>query len=344
MTIRKKTTQNKNSIKIFNEYINAIKNISFLVSGLLYIFSKFIEFFKKSSIFSAFFANNKSFFTKIINFIGNNNFAFVFIFLLCLISLFIKFIISCLKSRIMVYTVQKKLATFIHTQLVHDIRHKIVELENITKRLETYKNNGDMNAIENDFKIELENLKKSLTTYINSLSKFLSEYRNDTISVCIKLFLKRDRGRTDFMNERIITIARSENTKAIRDTDEITIVGKNTDFGNLCNGQSIFFGCCGLAEKESAGVYSNDSSNWKKRYYDSTLVAPIRYNAKDNNNSNNTVKPDILGFLCIDSKKEIKEWENQESFELQVLAIFADILYIYIKEFYECYEKIGFIK
>lgn len=244
----------------------------------------------------------------------------------------------------MSYHRQKDLANFIHIKLIHDIRYKIVELENINNRLEKYAHDNDIKSIEKDYIIELDNLKRTLCSYIDSLSVYLSQYRDDNISVCIKLFSKRDRRRTDFLNERIITIARSSNTKEIRTNDDNTIVGNNTDFANLCNGQSIFFGCANLSEKESAGLYCNDSTNWEKGLYNSTLVAPIRYNAKDSKSSNNTVKPDIIGFLCIDSKKNVYEWENQDSFELQLLAIFADSLYIYIKEFYECYEKIGYIK
>lgn len=119
---------------------------------------------------------------------------------------------------------------------------------------------------------------------------------------------------------------------------------KNTDFTNLCKGQIVFFGSSDLHKITDSGQYINDSRNWEENKYTSTLVTPIRYYNNDIYNSRTrNIKPDIIGFLCIDSKDEIKEWEYSDSFELQLLAAFSDVLYVYIKEFYKCFENTGII-
>lgn len=334
--------KHKDYADTFNSYVNLIKNTSFVLSAILLIWNKLAEKLKGIKGFSDFLDNNSNLIAKALNFLTNINSWIIGIFIVSLGIIIYKFIWNCIKSQSASFQAQRDLSFFIHTQFVHDVRCKIVELENISQYLEKYKH--DPKKIEDNFKKEWDVLKNNVGNYVNVLSEYLSAYRNDTISVCVKTFAKRLRHRTEFMNERIITIARSSNTRKERQTSDNTIVKNNTDFYNLCNGQSVFFGCSNLSEKETAGQYSNDSTNWTKKCYDSTLVAPIRYNTKDSQNSNNNIKPDILGFLCIDSTHIIEEWESQDSFELQTLAIFADILYIYIKEFYECYERIGYIK
>lgn len=179
---------------------------------------------------------------------------------------------------------------------------------------------------------------------VDALATYLSKYRNSTISVCVKIFKKRDRNRNDFLSEEIVSLARSSNTEAERVNDEKTIIGQNTDFANLCKGQIIFFASSNLYKNKESGQYINDSKNWKEKKYKSTLVTPIQYhnNNDSNNEHNRNIKSDVIGFLCIDSQEEIKEWENSDSFELQFMAMFSDILYVYIKEFYKCFENVGY--
>lgn len=79
---------------------------------------------------------------------------------------------------------------------------------------------------------------------------------------------------------------------------------------------------------KSSTDYKNEKSDWPEKY-NSTIVVPIRYL---NTNDGNLIH-DILGFLCVDSKNSIKRWNDNNSFELQYLAIFADSIYTYIKLF-----------
>ena len=224
------------------------------------------------------------------------------------------------------------LVKMIHKDLIHSIRSHIVEMDDLSVRV---KEHPDINGLFND---ELDKLKANIQPYVDALERYLSDYRNQKVSVCIKTFLDTSQFKNDYMNEELITIARSKATKRSRTSNHRAVVGKNTDFINLCYGQSTFFGKAGLKELSDAGLYQNDSPDWWKKY-NSTLVAPIRYYDKDGINGNMNINFDIIGFLCIDCKADIKEWESGNSFELQLLAILADSLYTYIRKFYNCFEE-----
>ena len=266
------------------------------------------------------------------------------IFIIALIYLFIRIIYVAIRTKSEAFYIQRKLSEFIHINLIHSIRNNIVELEPVLERLERYNKSNNTEAIDECYKSEVKILQNNLKTYVDALSSYLSQYRNSTISVCVKIFKKRDRNRNDFLSEEIISLARSSNTENDRANCEKTIIGQNTDFTNLCKGQIIFFASSNLYKNKESGQYINDSKNWKENKYKSTLVTPIQYHNNNNSNDehNKNIKSDVIGFLCIDSQDEIKEWENSDSFELQFMAMFSDILYVYIKEFYKCFENVGY--
>lgn len=251
---------------------------------------------------------------------------------------FIRMIYVALKTNAKAMRTQRELMEFIHLNLIHRIRNDIIELEPLSLKVTQFIKNKNNDAIYECYHGELKKLQERLQVYIDVLSNFLSDYRQDTISVCIKVFKSRDRNRNIILNEEIISLVRSSNTKGERDNDKITIIGNNTDFTNLCKGQIVFFGSANLIKLKEAGQYINDSQNWNdEKKYASTLVTPIRYY---NNDNQNNIRADVIGFLCIDSMKEILEWEKPDSFELQLLAVFSDILYVYIKDFYSCFENV----
>lgn len=264
-------------------------------------------------------------------------------FIIGLICVVIRIIYVGIKSKAEAFYIQRKITEFLHQQLIHKIRNNIVELEPLSIKLHNFSKDNNIDAISECYNTEIITLKKNLKEYIDSLSLYLSKYRGSTISICIKVFKKRDRNRSEFQSEEIISLARSSNTESERNNSKKTYVGQNTDFTNLCKGQIVFFGSSNLHKINESGQYINDSKNWEECKYTSTLVTPIRYHNNDSSNDNKYIKPDIIGFLCIDSKDEIKEWENSDCFELQILAAFSDILYVYIKEFYNCFENNGFI-
>lgn len=267
---------------------------------------------------------------------------FVVVFVICLIVIFVRIVSEGIKNKARGLYIQRKLTEFIHKSLIHRIRDKIVELEPVSEKMQGYFKSSNSDAIEECYMAELNKLKSNLKKIIDELAEYLTKYRQTEISVCIKIFKNRDRNRNEFQSEEIIPIARSSNTEQKRKNDKQTIVGHNTDFTNLSKGQMIFFGSSNLQQINESGQYINDSENWEANKYTSTLVTPIRYN-NINANDGIRIKHDIIGFLCIDSEEVIKEWENADSFELQLLATFSDILYVYIKEFYKCFEKTGIL-
>lgn len=291
-------------------------------------------------------------FSKITNKIPDNivyilsyvfNFCIV-IFILALIYIFIRIIYVAIRTKSEAFYLQRKLSEFLHINLIHSIRNNIVELEPVLEKLEKYKKSNNTDAMDECYKSEVKILQGNLKIYVDALSLYLSKYRNSTISVCVKIFKRRDRNRNDFLSEEIVSLARSSNTEDDRTNNDKTIIGQNTDFANLCKGQIIFFASSNLYKNKESGQYINDSKNGKENKYKSTLVTPIQYhnNNDSNNEHNKNIKSDVIGFLCIDSQDEIKEWENSDSFELQFMAMFSDILYVYIKEFYKCFENVGY--
>lgn len=260
-------------------------------------------------------------------------------FILGILCILIRIVYVGIKSKADSHYIKRKTTEFLHRQLIHKIRNNIVELEPLSIKLRKFAKENNSDAISECYDNELKTLSKNLKEYVDTLSEYLTEYRGVIISICIKVFKKRDRNRSEFQTEEIVTLARSSNTEQERNNDKKTYVGQNTDFTNLCKGQMIFFGSSNLNKIKESGHYINDSENWEHNKYVSTLVTPIRYNNKESN----CIKFDIIGFLCIDSIEEISEWEKSDSFELQILAAFSDILYVYIKEFYNCFENNGIV-
>lgn len=265
----------------------------------------------------------------------------VVLFVLGVIIFVIRLIIVAIKTNAKAFYIQRKLVTFIHTKLIHRIRNDIIELEPISLKIKQFSKDDNLDAIRECYHNELCKMQAKLQVYIDALAEYLSDYRQDTISVCVKVFKSRDRKRSEFVAEEIVALVRSSNTKEERENDVSAIIGQNTDFTNLCRGQIVFFGSGNLSKLAESGQYINDSKNWsKENKYISTLVTPIRYY---NNDEKNNIKTDVIGFLCIDSKEQIYEWEKTDSFELQMLGAFSDILYVYIKEFYSCFENVGIL-
>jgi hypothetical protein len=92
----------------------------------------------------------------------------------------------------------------------------------------------------------------------------------------------------------------------------------NTDFNDLFQdkGRRWFFGN-NLPELAKAGGYLNTSKDWQTRYR-STLIWPIRCER-----SGDAEAPDLLGFLCVDSKRTRA---FSEEYDHPLGAIVADTL------------------
>lgn len=325
----------KDNIDNFNRIFNTGKNIGIIstavASGILWFVSlKPINNFLINDLHISSDTLSK--------FINTKNVILIILGVLLLFSL-LKFIYNAILSSA---NNQRKITSFtkmIHLIFIHNTRSKIVELDELSDRLKLAVENED--NIDDIYNEELEKLKKNIQPCVDELGDFLSRYRDEKVSVCVKTFVNGSRYKKDYMEESLMTIARSKNTRKSRTSSHLSIVGKNSDFIDLCYGKSMFFGKCGLKDKYDNGLYKNDSPEWWKKY-NSTLVAPIRYFNKDGIKGNINIDIDVIGFLCIDCKKDIKEWEFRDSFELQLLAIIADSLYTYIRLFFNCFDNINY--
>lgn len=262
---------------------------------------------------------------KVVIFLYSHTNLFVFMILSTLV---IWYIYKIWKYSKRIIDNQKYHATFIenfHIIFLHDIRDNIKELDLITFK----PNDVDYNKyIKNKMFQELVN---NLQPYVDFLANHLTEYCNSTISVCIKL-VKYD---TNFA----MTINRSKNTRQDRQKENEDVnINNNDDFKFLVNGRATFYGKSNLKDEYENDKYNvgDDYKIWSKKY-NSTLIVPIRYYSKKSNHNNVNVDFDIVGFLCIDSKDNIADWENNNSYELNLLASFADTMYIYIKKYRDLY-------
>ena len=99
----------------------------------------------------------------------------------------------------------------------------------------------------------------------------------------------------------------------------------NTDFSKLFHKPELtwFFGN-DLPDLAKSGGYQNTTANWKTRYR-STLVWPIGRERPENAEA-----PDLLGFLCVDSKRE-RPFSDENDYVLG--AVVADVLYPFVMKF-----------
>lgn len=243
-----------------------------------------------------------------------------------------------LKRRNMIRLIQ--VVGEMHKQFVHKIRDHMHRLKKEKEKFEKRQLNSEANQMEyeDDFEREFRDLRETLQPAVDCISSILSDYLKQTICTCVKIFSVEQLG-THLLDREVMTLVRSSNTmkKRISDENEFFAVIGNTDFKKLCTGKQ-FYGCGDLAKEFDNGNYNNNSDNWKTKY-NSTLVVPIRYKSSSFNSKTASKKLNILGFLCIDSMNNNKQWEDPESFELQVLGMFADTMYIYLSAFADCFQK-----
>ena len=131
-----------------------------------------------------------------------------------------------------------------------------------------------------------------------------------------------------------ITIARNQMGVDTRGTGQKHAINRNTAFSHLVAGNRWFL----KNDLQFDSNYINTNSNWKNEY-SSTLVVPIRMNEV------------LVGCLAVDSfkkenvmtasnqKGQINEIYNDKN-HVQLLAIFADLIYCVISKTIEFSQEI----
>lgn len=173
---------------------------------------------------------------------------------------------------------------------------------------------------------------------MDALANNLSTATGYKVRVCVKAFYFAINGEAENNNLQLITLARSEqsNVKNMISEHYTTIsVTENTDFEYIFNidegyveERAHFFIADDLSK---VADYKNSNTKWNKTYA-TTIVMPIR--CLMNPKEDEQIEPyyDIIGFLCVDSKKKNLFSLENRGFVLDYLKGVADMLYVYLDE------------
>lgn len=187
------------------------------------------------------------------------------------------------------------------------------------------------------------------------LSRNLSEATGYKVRACIKTFDFIRDGEMDKNKMKLITLARSGQSNVnnmISEHYNPIPLSENTDFEYIFNinegyveERVHFFIVDDLVKYSQKEEYKNSNKKWKKSYR-TTIVMPIRYLRNPSEDEEEAVpRYDIIGCLCIDSKKKNLFAIENRGFVIEYLKGIADILYVYLNEciLYHDYLKEGII-
>lgn len=190
---------------------------------------------------------------------------------------------------------------------------------------------------------------------MDSLSENLTEATDYKVRACVKTFDFIRNGEMDKNKMKLITLARSGQSNVnnmISEHYNPIPLNENTDFEYIFNinegyveERAHFFIVDDLVKYSKKNEYKNSNKKWKKSYT-TTIVMPIRY-LKNPGEDDEDAEPkyDIIGCLCIDSKKKNLFAIENRGFVLEYLKGISDILYVYLNEciLYHDYLKEGII-
>lgn len=329
----------KEKLENFDELLGICKTIFKILQKLFVLIPTvfvFIASLLNFNRFKNFVIDKKILSEKTINFISDNSIGIISLFLVILIIILIFTIRKTGKKELEAIANTYNIINKLHNDFTHKLRDGIYDLYLKNNRIIELKSNNNTDAIQEVQGRAYDNLIINLQNFVDLIADCLSSYNKDIISVCIKIINSGQDG-VDNLDKKAKTLVRSKNTKRERiRTNENVILSQNTDFKHLCDGTNIWYHGVDLKRKYEKHEYENEAhqNDWQKKY-NSTIVVPIRYY-----NTNDSVPiNDILGFICIDSKNIIKNWDRSDSFELQYLAIFADSIYTYIKLFRRLFDE-----
>lgn len=186
--------------------------------------------------------------------------------------------------------------------------------------------------------------KTELRDILDSLCAMMTAYTGRDVSACIKLIAYNDSEDVfDKDSATLVTFSRSSNSKSNRGDYESPStpirLKDNTDFYNVVDegNSKIHFYQENLPEyaaelKKMHLEYRNTNKKWED-FYRATIVVPIRikhsklYHLRNNNTYH------ILGFLCVDSMHTDAFTKQQETFNVDLMYAFADVIYILLGQY-----------
>ena len=192
---------------------------------------------------------------------------------------------------------------------------------------------------------------------INNLSEFLSKHYNQNISVCLKTFIKDT---YNLKNAEYFTFCRSENTiherQGFNRKNDPQKISENSYYNSIICEKEGYFACGHLRRSELIKKFlhiffkkieplkNSHKEYWRK--YKSTIIVPIRMdieNKRYKNDEEHECQYEILGFLCIDSKKNMRMWNikditpyskrNRDVWIYYLLSQISNILYCYLEKY-----------
>ena len=93
-------------------------------------------------------------------------------------------------------------------------------------------------------------------------------------------------------------------------------------------------------ELEKIGkTYRNTNENWSK-YYQGTIVVPIRIEFKRLYHQKKNESYHIIGFLCVDSMSTDAFTEEQENYNVDIVKSYADIIYLLLSQYKHYLKKL----
>lgn len=333
INIKEKLDNITEGIDSFKKLLESIQSLWIF---LLPIFGTVLAFFN-SDKFKNFLLEHKILSQEVIDVISNNLNGIISGFLVIVILILAIVVYKTGKKKLETKNNINIMISKLHLEFAHKLRDGISSLYLLNERVATLKTQNNADAIKELRGRAYDKLTYDLQHFVDLMAEYLSDYNNDTISVCIKT-INPGQDNIDNLEKKAKTLVRSRNTRRYRERiDEYITLGANTDFKHLCDGTNVWYHGVDLKTKYNNREYANefDANDWQEKY-NSTIVVPIRY--FDSNNTNELIN-DILGFICIDSKNIRKEWDEVSPHELHYLAIFADSIYSYIKLFRRLFEE-----
>ena len=325
-----------------NGFLSLLKNILGLIPPAWAAFRVgaeiYNQFLKRNSLVAS---NTPTWISSVIEWLRNHDQWLIIVVLLFFVIVLLQRLAIAKKN------VLNEIGLFtdeLHRSFVHKLRDHTHRLSNIEKEIRSLDISSPTGR--DQYKIRLEDefqtLTKNVEPFLSIVSDYLSKMRKADISACVKIFSigSNDLGGS-VDNNNIVTLARCKNTAKIRKqakNNPVVQLQRNTDFRDLSLGFKDFFGSSDLVALASNGGYESDSPNYQSNSYKSTLVVPIRYVSVELSGASANKSYNVIGFLCVDSKKTIRQWEEKESFDLDLLSFFGDLLYIYLQRFRESFQ------
>lgn len=239
-------------------------------------------------------------------------------------------------TRIRKYALLETLRLKVVPQNMHNLLHEVRDV--YFEVMSSYKKNVLSQATLTNW------YKSELTRILNNLSSTMTTYTSQDICACIKLIPQFNIGEEiNLDNATLITFCRSDNSDHRRSSYESSnkpiLIKDNSDFFEVVSPlfEKTYFYQGNLktyaeGKRRNGEQYKNSNPNWDK-FYNATVVVPIRIERNKLYHIATNDAYHILGFLCIDSMSTDAFSKSLENYYVNILYAYADIIYILLGQY-----------